>query len=107
MRIIQEIEEKRDTWKQDLRRSLLRFRNKYFSDEQLEPGHTYRDLITGELFTIDSIARQVSIRRHDADGNKQSSAIKEDVQIALELELIEHDMRHCDRCPNPRRLNDV
>lgn len=105
MRVLDLYETYRDEWRQRLTRTLLRYKNRYGRDEHIEPGHTYRDMLSGEELTVESVGSQVSIHRNDADARTEWSTAKEWVQLALDVGLLKHDQRRCTGCPLYNRKN--
>lgn len=61
-------------------------------------NHTYRDLITGERFEIDSVGRWVEISRLDAERRPDNRVRKGVVRDALVNGTIEHDPEICPAC---------
>lgn len=88
------------SWKSSLRRLGMRLHARWVRDEHIRPGHTYRDHITGEYLTVESVGPQVSIRRHDAEGDDAWSTPKRDVQLALDAGLLVHAKQRCRSCPS-------
>lgn len=91
------------SWKSSLRRIGMRLQARWTRDEHVRPGHTYRDQITGEYLTVESVGPQVRVRRHDADGDHTWSTPKRDVQLALDVELLVHARARCRSCPTGGR----
>ena len=101
MRLVELVTEWREHWKRNLYRSFLRYRNRA-REEHLRAGHLYRDGLTGEYFTIGSVGPQVAVTRHDAELREHHSVGKDQLQLALDVGIIEHDRRRCGKCPNVR-----
>lgn len=61
-------------------------------------SHTYRCVITDELFVIQSVGRQVSIQRMDAERRPSTSVKKETMRRAIRDGMVVHEEQYCDEC---------
>lgn len=102
MRIVEIVEEWVEEMKLELRRELLRRKNRHLSDEQLRPGHRYRDRLSGEELDVVSIGTQVEVEPLDSENRDHWSTPKDSAQGALDVGLLDHDKRRCPACPNVR-----
>jgi hypothetical protein len=81
----------------DLRRKLRRTFS-IFRPVPVKPSHTYRDRVTGEYFTVESVGRQVQIRRHDAEDVEEWSVHQDVLRRAIKKGVVEHDEDVCEVC---------
>lgn len=87
------------SWKQTIRRIGMRLHAKWVRDEHIRPRHTYRDRLSGEYLTVESVGTQVSVRRHDAEADESWSTPKDELQLALDVGLLVHANGRCRSCP--------